>query len=348
MTMTISARTTRAPLLWTMLLLGLTLAAAWLIMALGSQHGEVVFEPTWINTLRDRGPDASLHQKVLLYWRAPRVVAGLVVGAGMAVAGLVLQGLTRNPLADPYLLGISGGGGLFVVLLHALPMLVHNSGWWLIPAAAFFGAQGATLLVLLLGRGTGGRITVLGLILGGVIINAFCAALMSFLLARLDPFRLRVTTLWLAGGIGFTRWDQLLLVSLLMTCAWLYLRSQAHRLNAFALGSGGAATVGVDADKLLQRSALVCSLLTGLGVSLAGLLGYVGLIVPHVVRRLVGNDFRASLSVAAVAGALLVVVADGFARLLLAPEELPVGVLTALLGCPVLLVLLRAQLRGRR
>lgn len=336
----------RSALTWTALLGGLTLLAAWMAVGLGSQQGQVIFEPDWVASLG--GGVDSLHDKVLLFWRAPRVAAGLVVGAALAVAGLVLQGLTRNPLADPYLLGISGGAGLAVVLLHALPALIQQSGWWAIPTAAFFGAQAAALAVLQLGKGSGGRLTVLGLILGGVIINAFCAALMSFLLVRFDPFRLRITTLWLAGGIGFARWHQITLVALLMASGWVYLRLQAHRLNAFALGTIGAASVGVDSDRLLLRSALISSLLTGLGVSLGGLLGYVGLIVPHAVRRLVGNDFRAALPVTAFAGALLVVVADAVARLALAPEELPVGVLTALLGCPVLLILLKSQLRGKK
>jgi iron complex transport system permease protein len=336
----------RRAALWTLGLAALLALAAWLSVALGSQEGAIVFEPDWPARLAAD----ELHAKVLLFWRCPRVVAGMLVGACLAVAGSVLQGLTRNPLADPYLLGISGGAGLAVVLLHAVPALVVGTGWWLVPLAAFAGAQAAALAVLALGRATGvsgGRISVLGLILAGVVINAFCAALMTFLLVRFDPFRLRVTTLWLAGGIGFTRWDQLLLVLLLTAAGWLFLRLQAHRLNAFALGASGAGAVGVDADRLMFRSALVASLLTGLGVSIGGLLGYVGLIVPHAARRLVGNDFRATLPLAAVAGALLVAVADAVARLALAPEELPVGVLTALIGCPVLLVLLRRGVRAR-
>jgi len=135
-------------------------------------------------------------------------------------------------------------------------------------------------------------------------------------------------------------------VAAVTAAAWIYLRAQAHRLNALSLGTHGAQSVGVDAERLLLRSAMVSSVLTGLGVSLGGLLGYVGLIVPHAVRLLVGRDFRATLPVAAVAGPLLLVVADAVARLAFAPEELPVGVLTAILGCPLLLVLLRAQIRG--
>ncbi len=336
----------RSALLWTLVLGGAALAAAWLSVALGSQQGELIFSPGWPRTLWSG--DVSMQHRILLHLRAPRVGAGLAVGASLAVAGLVLQGVTRNPLADPYLLGISGGAGLLVVLLHAFPFLVDGLGWWLVPATAFFGALAAAFSVLLMARGAGGRMTVLGLILSGVILNAFCAAVMTFLLARFDPFRLRVTTLWLAGAVGFTRWPQLALVAAVAAAVLLLLRSQAHRLNALALGLDGAQAVGVDADRLLLRAVLWSSVLTALGVSLGGLLGYVGLIVPHAVRLLVGRDFRRTLPVAAAGGALLVVLADLGARLAFAPEELPVGVLTAILGCPVLLLLLRAQLRGGR
>jgi iron complex transport system permease protein len=335
----------RRALPWGVLLGAATLVAAWAAVALTSHQGHIVFEPAWPSALARAD---GLARQVLLHLRLPRVPAGLLVGACLAVAGLLLQGVTRNPLADPYLLGVSGGAGLAVVLVHALPGLVQSSGWWLVPIVAFAGAQGASLLVLLLARGAGGRLTILGLILAGVVINAFCGAGMSFALARFDPHRLRVTTLWLAGGVGYASWPQLALVAAVFVAGWVYVRARAHELNAFALGRAGAATVGVDARRLLLSTAIIASVLTGLAVALGGLLGYVGLIVPHAVRLLVGGDHRRALPVAAVGGALLLVVADAAARLLFAPEELPVGVLTALLGCPVLLALLRAQLRGQR
>ena len=335
----------RSPVLWTALFGAASLVVAWLATGLGSQQGELVFSPGWVAALWS-GDDAALRFRVLVVLRGPRVIAALVVGACLSVAGQVLQGVTRNPLADPYLLGISGGAGLLVVLLHAFDALVNLAGWWLVPVVGFAGAQAAAFAVLLLARGVGGRTTVLGLVLGGVVINAFCAAVMSFVLARFDPFHLRVTTLWLAGGIGMVDGYQLALVTATLVATWIYLRSRAHHLNAMALSGVGAEAVGVDADRLLVRAAGLSSLLTGLAVSLAGLLGYVGLMIPHMVRILVGGDFRATLPVSAAAGALLLVTADLAARLAFAPEELPVGVLTAILGCPVLLVLLRAQIRG--
>jgi iron complex transport system permease protein len=318
------------------------LLAAWASVALTSHEGALRFEPGWTA----RFAEGSLEGSLLREMRVPRLLSALLVGVCLALAGLALQGTTRNPLAEPYLLGVSGGAGVAVVLLHASPSLVQAAGFWLVPLVAFAGAQGATLLVLLLARGAGGRLTTLGLILAGVAVNAFCAAAMALALARFDPFRTRVTTLWLAGGIGYAGRAQLALAIACALGCWLFLRGQAHRLNAFALGAAGAEAVGVDTRRLLWATALAASLLTGVAVSLGGLLGFIGLIVPHFARLAVGSDFRSTLPVAAGGGALLLIVADAAARLAFAPEELPVGVLTALLGCPVLLALLRAQLRG--
>ena len=332
--------------LWTLLLLLATAGLAYLATAAISREGSVALDLSW--PLRLSGPD-DLARNLLVAWRLPRVLASMIVGAALSVAGLLLQGVTRNPLADPYLLGISGGAGLLVVFVRAMVPLPAID-WWLTPACAFVGATLATLVVIALARGgprSEGRLTTVGLVLAGVVINALCAAMMQFILARLDPFHLRVTTLWLAGGVSYVAWGQLFVIAVLVAAAWVMLRPRAHQLNALALGGESAASVGVDADRLLRQSALLAGLLTALGVSVAGLLGYVGLIVPHVVRLLAGRDFRRTLPLALVAGALLMLSADSVARLAFAPQELPVGVITALLGCPTLLVLLRRQLSGR-
>jgi iron complex transport system permease protein len=169
-------------------------------------------------------------------------------------------------------------------VLHAVPGLRDALGWWSVPVAAFLGAQTATVLVMSLARGPGGRLTMLGLILGGVIINSFCAALITLLLTRFEPLRLRITTLWLAGGVGFNEWCQLAVAAVAVLAGLVFIRLRANHLNAFALGEEGAGLVGVDSRRLLMRSAWAASLLTGVAVSLAGLVGYVGLIVPHLVR----------------------------------------------------------------
>jgi iron complex transport system permease protein len=324
----------------------LLLLAIWLAGGVGSRNGQLMLELDWIQQAFAAGP--SLQREIIVSWRVPRVASALVVGAALALAGLLLQGVTRNPLADPYLLGISGGAGLAVVLLHSISGLPVTLAWWSMPLAAFVGALAAMAAVMVLSRGSGGRLSTIGMILAGVVINALCAAVMTFLLARFDPFRLRVTSSWLAGGIGFSHWAQLVGVGAIVLGAALWLRASAHRLNAFALGEGAAGSVGVDVSRLTRRSAIIASLLAAVGVSLAGLLGYIGLILPHAVRLLVGSDFRKTVPLAALGGAFVTLLADTGARVLFAPEELPVGVLTAIVGCPLLLWQLRAQLRTNR
>jgi iron complex transport system permease protein len=331
------------------LLLALLLAAiaalSFVYLGLGVDPGGLSFDGCWPAAL---SAGDELTRNTLLYFRGPSLVSALIVGASLALAGLVLQGATRNPLADPFLLGISGGAGLFVVFVRGLAFVQGPLDWWLTPATAFVGGAAANFLVLSLARGAQGRVTTLGLILSGVVINAFCAALMTFLLARFHPFRLRVTTQWLAGGIGFCRWEQLAVAAIVLCTALVWLRLRAHQLNTFALGVDDATYVGVDSERLLSRSAIVASMLAAIGVSLAGLMGYVGLIVPHATRILLGQDFRKTLLPTALGGALTVLFAELGGRLVFAPEEFPTGILTAIMGCPILLVLLRSQLRSAR
>jgi iron complex transport system permease protein len=319
-------------------------AVGFLAVAVGSRGGELTLEPDWVRRLLDGGDPAL--QSVIAYLRLPRVIAAILAGAALGVAGLLLQGVTRNPLADPFLLGVSGGAGLAVVVLHAIPGLVDLLGWWTVPLAAFGGAEGATALVLFLARGPGGTRTTLGLVLSGVIVNALCAAVITFLMLGFDPLRLRITAVWLAGGVGWAEWPELAGAAVALAAAVVFTRSRAVRLNAFALGEEGAGLVGVDTRRTLTEAAWVASLLTGLAVALAGLVGYVGLLVPHLVRLLVGTDHRATLPLAALGGGLMLVIGDLAARTVLAPQEVPVGVLAAIVGTPALLVLIRRALRG--
>lgn len=291
-----------------------------------------------------RGEDTPF-AAILFSLRFPRAIAAMLIGAALAVSGLLLQGVTRNPLADPFLLGISGGAGLAVVLIHAFPQVVTTLGWWVVPVSAFVGAQGATILVLSLAKGVGKKISIIGLVLGGVIINSFCAALITFLLMQFAPLRMKVTALWLAGAVGYFGWPELVGAAAFVCLSILYLRLNASALNAFALGEEGASLVGIDAKKVLQQTAWIASLLAGLAVALGGLVGYIGLLVPHMTALLIGRDFKHALLFSAVVGAVLLMLGDGAARLLLAPEEIPVGVLAALLGTPILLGLLSRELR---
>jgi len=317
--------------------------AAYVAAALGSRGGELTLELDWPHRLL-AGADRGL-AAVIAELRVPRVVAAALTGAALAVAGLLLQGVSRNPLADPFLLGVSGGAGVAVVALYAVPRAIPTLGWWIVPIGAFAGAQAATALVLTLSRGPRGRVTVLGLILGGIVVNAFCAAIMTVLLVSLEPLRLRFASFWLAGGVSSAEWGQIYVAAAGVVLASVFAWSRGGAINAFALGEEGAGLVGVDTRRLLRESAWAASLLTGLAVSLSGMVGYVGLIVPHAVRLLVGGDFRANVPLAAASGALILVIGDAAARSVIAPAELPVGVLTALIGTPILFGLIRREMR---
>jgi len=320
------------------------LGLGFLATAVGSRGGETTLELDWIRRLFD--PADPTLAVIIAHLRLPRVVAAILAGAALGLAGLLLQGVTRNPLADPFLLGVSGGAGLAVVVLHAVPGLVDLLGWWTVPVAAFAGAQGATALVLFMARGPGGTRTTLGLVLSGVIVNALCAAVITFLMVGFEPLRMRITSIWLAGGVGYCEWPELAGVAAAVAAVGMFVRSRAVRLNAFALGEEGAGLVGVDARRTLTEAAWSASLLTGMAVALAGPVGYVGLLVPHLVRMLAGTDHRAVLPLAALGGSLVLLGGDLAARTVLAPREVPVGVLAALVGTPALLVLIRREMRG--
>lgn len=318
----------------------LIVVCVYLATGLGSQQGKIIFDARWFNSL------FTNDNSILLHLRLPRVLAALIVGSALSTSGQLLQSATKNPLADPYLLGVAGGAGLFVVSLHAFFPQLAAMNWGLIPLFAFIGGSVSILFVLAIAKGSRGRISLLSLILAGVVINALCAALINFMLARFDPFSLRITSVWLYGGLGYIRWSQLLGVSIAVFVLTFYARSRAHDLNTFGLGLEGAKSLGVDAERLLLKISLVASALAALGVSLAGLLGYIGLIVPHITRILIGRDLRTSIFFSSALGALLLVVSDTAARILFAPEELPVGVLTAILGCPVLVWQLKSEIHS--
>jgi iron complex transport system permease protein len=324
------------------LALALLVIASYVAAALGSVSGAVTLELDWPRVLF--ASDGGSLSAVIAELRLPRVLAAALTGGALALAGLILQGVSRNPLADPFLLGVSGGAGVAVVALYAVPGLIPALGWWIVPLAAFSGAQAATMLVLTLARGPHGRVTVIGLILGGIVVNAFCAAVTTVLLVSLEPLRLRFASFWLAGGVSSAEWGQLAIAAAVVVVGTAFTWARAGTFNAFALGEEGAGFVGVDTRRALREAAWTASLLAGIAVSLSGMVGYVGLIVPHVARMLVGGDFRRNVPFAVAAGALILVVGDAAARSVISPAELPVGVLTALIGTPLLFVLIRREM----
>lgn len=273
--------------------------------------------------------------EVVIELRLPRAIAGFACGGLLALAGALMQVLLRNPLADPYVLGISGGAAV-----GALGAILAGLGGGWIDASAAIGALGATLLVFGLAHGDGSW-TQTRLLLTGVIVAAGCGALVALMLAIAEEHKLRGMLFWLMGDLGQSTqwWPPLVALVVALTLAMPF----ARELNLLSRGMMQAQALGVAVGRLRYAIYLLASLATAASVTTAGSIGFVGLVVPHLVRLATGNDQRLLLPASVLAGGSLLVLADTLARTLIAPQQLPVGVLTALIGVPVFLFLLSRQ-----
>jgi iron complex transport system permease protein len=279
----------------------------------------------------------------LIVWRIrfPRVLLSAVAGAGLALAGAVVQGVVRNPVADPYLLGLSHGASVGAVLVLTTGTAVL--GALTLPAAAFTGAAVAIGIVLAMSTRQR-RLLPVRLILVGVAFGHLFAGITSFVLARTDSSAAQQQIIfWLLGGLSGTNWATLPVPAIVVGVATGLLLARARRLNALVLGEEAGAALGLNASRQRWYLLLLVTLLTGTVVAVSGGIGFVGLIVPHLARMLVGADHRRMLPVAVVLGALFLLWADVAARILISPAELPIGVLTAFLGVPCFLLVMRAR-----
>lgn len=285
------------------------------------------------------GDHSGMQADVVRGLRLPRALAGFACGGLLALAGALLQILLRNPLADPYVLGISGGAGVGAMLAILLGLSAAS-----INAFAFFGALGAIVVVFGLAHGDGSW-TQTRLLLTGVIVAAGCGAAVALLLSIAPEHKLRGMLFWVMGDLSQTNDSRLALV--ILAAALLVSLPFARELNLLARGADAAQTLGVAVARLRRGVFVVASLATAAAVTHAGSIGFVGLIVPHLVRLATGNDQRLLLPASVLAGGTLLVVADTLARTLVAPQQLPVGVLTALIGVPAFLFLLTRDAKAR-
>lgn len=294
------------------------------------------------------GPDAGGGPETAILWnlRLPRIALAMLVGGALALAGASMQGLFRNPLADPGLIGVSSGAAVGAVLgiFILRPLGAGFLAVWALPLMALAGGLLTTFMIYRLAR-VGGQTHVITLLLTGIAVNALAAALIGLVIFTANDEQLRRFTFWTLGSLSGANWLQVGVVALGLVGASLLLRRRAQALNAFLLGEAEAYHLGVDLQRTKRQLVLVAAVLTGLAVACCGMVGFVGLIVPHLVRLLAGPDHRVILPGSVLLGALLMVVADTLARTVVAPMELPIGVLTALLGAPFFLFLL---FRGRR
>tara|TARA_B100000287_G_scaffold425768_1_gene472635 strand:- start:450 stop:1556 length:1107 start_codon:yes stop_codon:yes gene_type:complete len=279
--------------------------------------------------------------------RLPRVLIALLVGAGLAVAGTVTQGVFRNPLADPGLIGVASGAALAAVAVIVLSNSLL-SGWaqltgpFALPLAAFAGGLLVTLAIYRLGT-RDGQTQVALLLLAGVAINVLTGAATGVLTYMADDQQLRDMTFWSMGSLAHGRWNEILALLLFVFLPLLVVMRYSRVLNALLMGEQVASHLGFDIQHSRRWLLLASALMVGASVAVVGMIGFIGLVVPHLLRLMIGPDHRALLPLSALGGALLLLIADTFARTVLAPADLPVGLIMALIGGPVFLFLLLHQ-----
>jgi iron complex transport system permease protein len=289
--------------------------------------------------------DSATFATILLDIRLPHAVLLLLTGAALAGSGAGYQGLFRNPLADPYLIGVASGAGLGAVVAMSIRWPTDLAGLYVIPAASFIGAAVTVMLVYSLAR-IGRSVPTTTLILAGVAISSFATSLTSFLMLRSNE-QLRRATGWLLGGSLMSGWQPVLALLPYVLIGLAALLSSGHALNVLQFGEEQASQMGLPAERVKVWLVLAASLTTASAVAFSGIIGFIGLIAPHVVRLLWGADYRRILPLSIISGGTALLLADVLARTLLAPQVLPVGVVTALAGAPFFLwVLRRAKNQG--
>jgi iron complex transport system permease protein len=276
------------------------------------------------------------HALILFRVRLPRILLAGLVGYSLSLGGVVFQALLRNPLADPFILGVSSGAAFGAILGILLGFSFHLG----IPLAAFLGALAVITVVLLLATRKMGTESAT-ILLTGVIVNAFFSAIIMFFLSTATDSRLHTMLFWLYGDLSQSRFTFMVFLVPAVVLISLVLYGLARHLNLITAGEETAAMLGVDVGRTKMVSLIVTSILIGLVVSFSGLIGFVGLVVPHLARMSLGSDHRLLIPAASLGGAIFLVAADTLARVIISPSELPVGVVTAFLGAPFFVILLR-------
>lgn len=282
---------------------------------------------------------SETYETILIVLRLPRVLLAGLVGAGLALAGATFQGLFRNPMADPFVIGVSSGAALGAVCAMLLLSAMHLNFPLAVPVFAFVFAILTIFLVYELAR-TGSKVPVMTLLLAGIAVSSLLTALVS-LIMFFSGSQLHQVVFWLMGGFSGRGWNYVYMFIPYGILGATIILIYARELNVMLLGEEPAQHLGIEVEKVKRHLLIAAALLTGAAVSVSGLIGFIGLIIPHMVRIMVGPDHRLLLPTVAILGAVVLILADLLARVLLAPEELPVGIVTALLGAPFFIYLLR-------
>jgi iron complex transport system permease protein len=280
-------------------------------------------------------------EQIIMQVRLPRVLLAIIVGASLAVAGTGFQGILRNPLADPYTLGVSSGASVGAAIMIQFG-LVETFGQWTVPMVAFITGIVTLLFVFYLSR-IGGKMSMETLILAGVVVNAFLGSFVQFMVS-LSNNVMNLILYWLMGSIAMKGWIYSEILTPYLLLGFLVMLSYGRALNLFALGEKQAAHLGVSVERTKIIVLVVSTLLTAAAVSVSGVIGFVGLVVPHLIRLIVGPDYRIIIPIATIGGGIYVLWADTIARLILSPRDIQLGILTAFIGAPFFAYLLRKQM----
>lgn len=286
----------------------------------------------------------NINEGVILVIRLPRVLLGILVGAALGISGAAIQGIFRNPLAEPSLIGISAGASLMAVIIIAFETFLFIGlseilGYYLLAFGAFAGAGITALLVYHIAK-INGQANVSTMLLAGIAINALAGALTGLVTYLADEQKLRSITFWMMGSLGGATWQNVMCLAPFVIIPLICLPLLARGLNLFAIGENQVALIGLDPNRIKILVVVFSTMAVGASVAVSGIIGFIGLLIPHMTRLLGGVDHRFVLPVSALMGALVLTIADMISRLIVQPIELPIGVVTALMGTPIFLYIL--------
>lgn len=344
----------RFPLIPVLILLaGLLILSVILSITFGavSIPAEEVAKIIWYRMIHADNPEAlevlsSSRMEIIWNIRMPRVLMAVVVGAGLALAGVVMQAVVKNPLANPYILGISSGASLGAttgILLGLFSMF----GQYGVSVGAFLGALLTSLLVFAIAFSGTGRGNTIKLLLAGMAINAMCSAFTNFIIyTASDAEGIRSVTFWSMGGLTSSSWAMLPIPAVVLVVVLAYFLTQFRTLNVMLVGEESATTMGVNIVLYRKVYLVLCACVTGVVVAVSGTIGFVGLIIPHVVRMLVGSDHKRVVPISVLCGSIFLVWCDVFARIYLHNSELPIGIVTSMIGGPFFIYLMLTKNYG--
>lgn len=312
-------------------------------------YGQILYKLTGIVVEGLESPGKGAVYDIVWTIRLPRVLMGCVVGMSLALSGVIMQATVQNPLADPYILGLSSGaslGATFAIMIGASSVF---SGILAKTSITFWGFAGAFLvsLAVFFLSGIGGRVTTSRMILAGVVMSSICSALSNIIIyMNTDKSEIQSVTFWTFGSLATATWEKLTLPALGLLLCLLYFTTQVRKINVMLLGDEAATTLGVDLSRMRKIYMLITALMTAMVVCHCGIIGFVGLMIPHIARAVVGTDYRRLLPVTVLVGGIFMIWADMTARFLVPGKEVPIGIITSAVGAPVFLVIMLKNAYG--